>query len=158
MNILIAYTTRHGCAEKAAQLLKDRLAGNTTLVNLKKNGKPDLEGFDTIIIGGSIHIGKVQSQVRKFIEKNSDTLLKKRIGLYLCCMEENAAQRQFDDAFPEDLRQCAKATGIFGGEFNLERMNFLERKIVQKVAGVTESVFKINEAEIERFAETISKS
>ncbi len=152
MNILIAYCTRHGCTEEAAQTLKENLSGEVTLVNLKKNGKPDLSAFDTVILGGSIHMGKIQSQVRKFIEKNVDVLLEKRTGLYVCCMEEKQAQQQFENAFPEELRKHASATGIFGGAFNFERMNFLERKIVQKVAGVTESVYKIDEGEIKRFA------
>lgn len=158
MNILIAYTTRHGCTEDAAQLLAEHLDGDVTFVNLKKNGKPDLSTFDTVIIGGSIHVGKIQSQVRKFIEKNMAVLLRKRTGLYICCMEEERAQEQFDNAYPEELRKKAVATGIFGGAFNFQRMNFLERKIIQKIANTTESVFKIDKGEIKRFGEKMAGS
>ena len=157
MNILIAYCTRHGCTEEAAHTLKEQLEGEVTLVNLKKDRKPDLSQFDTVILGGSIHVGKIQSQVRKF-EKNMDVLLEKRTGLYVCCMEEKQAQQQFENAFPEELRKHASATGIFGGAFNFERMNFLERKIIQKIAGVTESVFKIDKGEIERFAAAMDEN
>lgn len=156
MSTLIAYCTKHGCTEESAHALQQQLTGDVTLVNLKKNGNPELEPFDTVIIGGSIHMGKIQSRVRKFIEKNLGELLKKSVGLYVSCMEENNAQQQFDNAFPDELRRHATAQGIFGGAFNFERMNFLERKIVQKVAGATESVFKIDADEIQRFSEAMN--
>ena len=155
MNTLIAFTTRHGCTEDAAHTLAELLGGDVTLVNLKKNRKPDLSQYDTVILGGSIHVGKIQSQMRKFVEKNLETLMKKQVGLYVCCMEENQAQQQFDNAFPEELRKHAAAKSIFGGAFNFERMNFLERKIIQKIANVSESVFKIDDDEIKRFAQIL---
>jgi menaquinone-dependent protoporphyrinogen oxidase len=158
MSTLIAFSTRHGCTEDAAQMLAEHLNGDVTFVNLKKNGKPDLSEYETVIIGGSIHVGKIQSHVRKFIEKNMEVLLEKRTGLYVCCMEEERAQEQFDNAYPVELRKNAAALGIFGGAFNFERMNFLERKIVQKVANTSQSVFKIDKEEIKRFGEKMARN
>jgi menaquinone-dependent protoporphyrinogen oxidase len=68
-------------------------------------------------------------------------------------MEEGEkAQVQFANAYPAELREHASATGLFGGEFNLDMMNFLEKAIVKKVAGVTDNVSKINEEQIKKFA------
>ena len=45
----------------------------------------------------------------------------------MCCMEEGEkATNQFNEAFPDELIQHASATGIFGGEFNFEKMNELK--------------------------------
>lgn len=50
-------------------------------------------------------------------------------------MEEGeVAQKQLQNAFPDELLNIAKATACFGGEFNFEKMNFFERLIVKKVA------------------------
>jgi len=80
-------------------------------------------------------------------------LKQKTLGLFLCCMEKGKkAQEQFDAAFSKGLRAHAAAQGLFGGEFDFSRMNFLERKIVKKVAGVEGSVSRISEEAIELFA------
>jgi menaquinone-dependent protoporphyrinogen oxidase len=153
MNTLIAFMTRHGCAEKAAELLDGKMNDDVTIINLKKNSKPDFSKFDTIIIGGSIHAGHIQKGIKKFCQKHLNILLKKRLGLYLCCMEEGeAAQKQFDEAYSEELRNHATVTGLFGGEFDLNKMNFIERAIVKKVANISENVSKLNEAAIHQFA------
>jgi menaquinone-dependent protoporphyrinogen oxidase len=157
MSTLIAYMTRHGCAEKAAELLEGKMNDDVAIINLKKDSKPDLSKFDTIIIGGSIHAGQIQNRIKKFCQKNLNTLLKKRLGLFLCCMEEGeTAQKQFEDAYSEELRNHAAAKGLFGGEFDLNRMNFFERAIVKKAANISENVSKLNEAAIYQFASKFS--
>jgi len=145
--------TRHGCAEKAAHSIRSIVGGDTDLVNLRNKRRVDISVYDTVIIGGSIHAGMIQKRVRKFCEKNKEMLLQKRLGLYLCCMYEGeTAEKQFGDAFEEKLRRHAVATGLFGGEFDFTKMNFIERKIVTKIADITESISRIDEDAIRQFA------
>jgi menaquinone-dependent protoporphyrinogen oxidase len=157
MSTLIVYVTTHGCTEKAAQMLEELLDDDVSLVNLKRNSRPDLSSFNTIIIGGSIHAGQIQRRVKRFCQDHLDTLKQKRLGLFLCCMEEgDTAQKQFDEAFPAELRTHAAATGLFGGEFDFDKMNFFYRAIVKKVAGITESVSKIKKDNIHQFAAALN--
>ena len=88
MKTLIVYATKHGCTEKCANELKNNLTGEIELHNLKKSVKTDLNDFWTIIIGGSIHVGQVQKNVKQFCLNNLDLLIEKKIGLFLCCMEQ----------------------------------------------------------------------
>jgi menaquinone-dependent protoporphyrinogen oxidase len=153
MSTLIVYITTHGCTEKAAQMLKEQLKDDVTIVNLKKSSRPDLSSFDTIIIGGSIHAGRIQGRVKRFCQAHLDTLKQKRLGLFLCCMEEgDTAQKQFDEAFPAELRTHAAVTGLFGGEFDFDKMSFFYRAIIKKMAGTTENVSKIKKDNIHQFA------
>jgi len=157
MGTLIVYVTTHGCTEKTAQMLEELLEDDVSLVNLKKSSRPDLSWFDTIIIGGSIHAGQIQRRVKSFCQEHLDTLKQKRLGLFLCCMEEGeTAQKQFDEAFPAELRTHAAVAGLFGGEFDFDKMNFLQRAIVKKVAGITESVSKIKKDNIHQFAAALN--
>ena len=55
MKNLIVFITKYGSVEKSSQLLKGKLQGETTIVNLKKDSVPDLQDFDNIILGGSIY-------------------------------------------------------------------------------------------------------
>ncbi|MCK9462931.1 MAG: flavodoxin domain-containing protein [Proteobacteria bacterium] len=152
MKTLIAYATRYGCARKAAEALRDLMGGEVTLVDLKEDGDPDPGPFDAVIVGGSIQAGSVQRRVRAYCEKRSAELLGKRLGLYLCCMYEGeVAAKQLADAFPERLRNHATASGLFGGELDFERIGFVARLVVKKVAGVTESVFRFDDRAVQEF-------
>ena len=157
MKTLIVYISSHGCAEKSAMMIKDLLSGEVSICNLKNDKVPWLEPFDNIILGGSIHASKVQRKMKEFCNVHSNVLLQKKLGLYLCHMEiGEKAQKQFDDAYPENLRKKAVAHGLFGGEFDFEKMNFFEKMIVKKVAKITESVFKLDRPKIQAFADNFS--
>lgn len=152
MKTLIAYASRHGCSEKAAKFLSEIIA-DSIIINLDKKEKVNLKDFEAVIIGGSIHIGGVQKTVKKFRSDNFMTLLKKQIDLYLCCMYEGApAIKQFESAFVPELREKAAAKDIFGGEFNFEKMSFIERVIVKKVANASQSVSNLDYNKIKEFS------
>lgn len=157
MSTLIIYESKHGCTEKCANMLKDQLNEDTTLINLKKHKNPELSSVDNIVIGGSIHAGNVQKRVKSFCQKNLELLKEKKIGLFLCCMEDGEkAQQQFKNAFPHELIAHAAATGLFGGEFIFERMNFLERHIIKKIAKIDKNISKISEEAIQQFAHSMN--
>ncbi|HKL38973.1 MAG TPA: flavodoxin domain-containing protein, partial [Bacteroidales bacterium] len=105
-------------------------------------------GFEQVILGGSIHAGSIQKRIQKFMDNHRPDLLEKRLGLYLCCMDEDRAQTQFDHAYPEILRSHAMSKKIMGGEFRFENMNFIEKAMIKKIAGVDQSVSKIQEDKI----------
>jgi menaquinone-dependent protoporphyrinogen oxidase len=159
MKSVILYTSSHGTTEKAANLLKDKLKGDTELINLKKNKNPDISGYDLVIIGTSIHAGNIPSSVKQYIRRNQEKMLSKKTGLFLCCMREGEeARNQFENAFPEVLRKKSVASGLFGGEFLFGKMNFLQRAIVRKVSGAEKDVSKINNDAINDFAKKLNRS
>lgn len=157
MATLIVYMTSHGCAEKAAEMIRNLMPGSVTLVNLENVEAPPLERFDTVIIGGSIRIGSIQKKIRKFCEKNIGELLTRRTGLFICCMFEGAtALEQFNSAFPEALRKNSTATGLFGGELEFEKMNAFERMIIKQVVNISEDVSKFNTLAVKEFTEKMT--
>jgi menaquinone-dependent protoporphyrinogen oxidase len=156
MKTLIVYTSKHGTTKKVAEMISQKIEGKPMVIDLKERKKVELNDYDQIIIGGSIHAGMLQKRVRQFCEKNMSILLQKRIGLFLSCMDEAKAQEQLDRAFPEELRKHAVSCKATGGEFRMDKMNFIERAIVKKVAGVTESVDNVKQEQIEEFVYEIS--
>jgi menaquinone-dependent protoporphyrinogen oxidase len=151
MKTLIVFASKHGTTEKVAKLIKDKLNQDTTIINLQKTKNIDINPYDQILIGGSIHAGLMQKRVRLFCTSNLSVLLKKRIGLFLSCMDEKKAEEQFNQAFPEPLRKHAISCKITGGEFLMEKMNFFEKAIVKKVSGITEPTNNIKEDQINDF-------
>jgi menaquinone-dependent protoporphyrinogen oxidase len=157
MKTAIVYATTHGCTESCAAILSGKLKGEAHRFNLKDKPKIDLAAYDRVVVGGSIHAGRIQGSVLRFIESHRAVLLGKRFGIYLCCMEKgDGARKEFDAVFPQDIRDKAAAKGLFGGGFNFERMNFVAKAIVKKIAKTDKSVSNIDEGAIARFAEEIS--
>jgi len=157
MKTIIIYESLHGSTEKCAKQLTGLLQGEVQTARLAENENILLDIFDTVIVGGSIHNGMIQTRVENFIKNNGDALLEKKTGFYLCCMEEGeTARMQFEKAYPEKLRKNAIALGLFGGEFNLKKMSFFEKKLTKKITGIKKSVSKIKEEEIKKFAEKIN--
>ena len=155
MKTVILYASSHGASAEVADWLAAQL-GDADVINLKKQAVPNLALYDTVIVGGSIHMGRMQGTVRKLIETHAGELVSKRLGLYVCCMfEGETAQKQLEDAYPQGLRDAAVATGLLGGTFDFDRMGFMEKVIVKKVSGVTESVSRLNREAMMRFVETM---
>ncbi len=156
MKIGIFYATKHGCTEKCALKLKAGLSGEIESFNIKKYPKTQIDKYDIILIGGSIHAGRIQKSIQKFCKNHLDILLKKKIGLFICCMEKGEkAEEQFKNAFPQKLQDHAKAKGSFGGAFDFDKMNFVEKTIIKKVAKIDQSISKISEESIQKFIKEI---
>ena len=160
MKTAIIFKTKHGTTEKVAYMLAKDLSkdgSEVRIIDLAKTRQPHLNGYERIIIGGSIHVGRIQREIRTFCDKHSEMLLEKKLGLYICCMETDELKRQkeFDDAFSAVLKEHASAKAIMGGEFLLEKMNFIERLVVRKVANTRESVYDIDTEAVEKFIKDI---
>ena len=156
MKNCILFTTKHGSAEKAALSLKEKLKAETDIINLKNVKNPDISDYDTVILGASIYIGKIQKLMRKFIGENLNELLKKNIALFIMAGQKEKAQETLYNAYPMELFDHAFAKEYFGYEMILENMNFLE-KAATKAQGVTQSKSEIMHDAIEKMAHHINE-
>ena len=144
--------TSHGFTQKIAHHLSSQLNGDVSLVNLAETQSVNIEDYDRIIIGGSIHAGKIQRAIRQFCTTNMEQLTRKELGLFISCMYQgDKAWAQLNDAFPKELHQRAKTEAIMGGEFNFEKMNFVERFRVRKIAKTSASVHRVDKKAIQNF-------
>jgi len=156
MKTLIVYASSHGTTEKIANIIREKLDGTTVqTINLKSKTKIDLSNYQTIIIGGSIHAGSIQGELKSFIKENTITLMEKKVALYLCCMNEKEEQNEFNNNYPELIRTHSTYNAIVGGEYIFERMNFIERFLVRKIAGVSKTISKIRFEEIDKIVKMV---
>jgi menaquinone-dependent protoporphyrinogen oxidase len=139
MKTLIAYSTTLGCTEQCASRLKEDLGPDVDLYRISRRRKIRLDQYKTVIIGGSIHEGMIQRSVRKFCETYLKELLKKEVGLFICCVEPGEDEDNLIKmAFPEELIKSALAKGYFGGELNFKKMNLLQKIMTRKKARLEE--------------------
>lgn len=157
MKSIIIYSTKYGSVEKAAQILKSYLPENSVLVNVMREKVINLEEFDTVVLGGSIYMGKIQKKLTNYINSNIGKLLEKRVGLFVCAGEEDPEKqnKQLERVFSKELFNHAVTKETFGYEINFEKANFFHKLIFRSMSGIKESYSKINNDKIEKFAQII---
>lgn len=158
MKCIIIYATRYGCAEEAAKRLQKQLDGECRLVNIMSESVPPLKNFDTVILGGSVYIGRVQKQLSSYIGDNLNILLDKKIGLYICAgaPKQEQLKGEFENAYPHDLLEHAAAKAVLGYAFLFEKMKFFDKLIMKKIKGDAVSVSEYYDDRIIQFAEALS--
>lgn len=156
MKTLVAFASRQGCSEKSARLIQRILGSDCDIIDLDIESDVDLTPYDTVVIGGPIYYGRMRASVRYFCEVNLQALLTRRIGLYICCMQSGEVARQeLRESFPPELLAHTSASGIFGGEIHMERINFVERFIVRAVVRTEYSVTTFSEERVMTFVKRL---
>lgn len=158
MKTLIIYGSNHGCTKKCADILEGKLKGEVDIVDIRNDITLDLDSYDKVIIGGSIYMGKIQKEITEVCEKYCENLKKKKLGLYVCCMNEENVETQIKDNFPEELLLCSVTQGYFGGAFNFKDMNFIERFIIRKVSkSLSKTNERFKEVDMKKFVDMIER-
>jgi len=157
MKTAIIYLSKYGTTKKVAGMIGARLTDDeVTMIDLNEDQSPDLSFYERIIVGSSVYTGSAKKKFKEFLAVNHVSLFAVReVGLFLCGMEPDSVKQQeeMDRSFPEELLRHSKVRGFMGGEFLLEKMNFIDRLIIKKLMKTTTSVSNINEQAIDLFVE-----
>ncbi len=136
MKTLILYKSKKGMTKKLAELVNQEVK-NADLFNLNDfNG--DLKLYEKIIIGTPVYIGKIDKQIKKFIDNNFSILKDTSTSIFLCGMNYDNTQDVISLNFTDEQAKVLKIDYI-GGAYNFEKLNFLQRFIIKKVSGETKS-------------------
>lgn len=159
MKNIIIYSTKYGFVEKCIDILKYKLKSKTDILNIASKRYPDLNEYEWIILGSSIYAGRIQKDLNQYIEKNIKMLLTKKTALFICSgAEGEKADKYLKDSFPGALYDCAISKEVFGGEFKLEKLTFLERFVIERIIGIKEDFTRINEKNINNMALVINNN
>lgn len=158
---LIIYASKNGCTEYCARYLKEKLGKNAVVTNVE-NKISKMDDFDTILIGSSVHMGKIQKKITSFCRLNKSQLLGKELGLFVCCYTKEDEEGFIESLFDNELLNHATTTSIFGGEMRYDKLNIVYRKLFEslnKVEGFREGFTEpeIKYDEIDKFATMFTK-
>ena len=155
METAIIYYSKHGTTKRVAEMLASKLTVEKTFIDLKTHKSPNIEKYDSIILGCPVYAGNPSKKMKNFCMQNIEHLKSKPIGLYVCGMEKDGIKQQeeLERAYPLELTEKAKTKKFLGGEFLFENMNFFERMIVKKIAKTDKSILAINYENINKFVE-----
>lgn len=151
MKRLIAYASTKGTVEKCAHALAEKLEG-ADLYALGRGAEPDLDDYDQVILGSSIHAGQPQKKMVAFREKYKQELLARDLGLFICCLSQEQEDQYLTSTYGEELLSHARGIGKFGAELIFSQYNFIIRFMLKKINGSSEDIHKIRHEEIEGLA------
>lgn len=134
MNILIAYTSKHGFTQDCANYLATHIPHKTVVVDLAITRVTSFDEYDWIIIGSPIYMGNTRKKVRTYCQENLAELLQQKVALFISCTTPEQATEYFKKGFSSQLSTHAKVKLNFGGEIRRDRLNLIEKKITNMVA------------------------
>lgn len=158
MKTLVVYSSKYGATRFCAECITKGVRGEVRLINLREETPSTIDEYDKIIIGSPIYAGMLRKEIKKFYEAYQETLMGKKVAVFLSCMDGEKTDEYLKGAFSETFIKKLIAKGNCGGAFYFKKMNFLERFIIKKIneskRGLEEKQSTVNTKEdIEMFIE-----
>jgi len=132
LKIAIVYTTTGGTTKECANLLARQLERHSVTVADMEEGT-ELSGFDMIVVGFPIRMGKAARRARKFFIDNADILKKSSVGYFICCGFVDCFEDYREKVIPRALAESAFEIACFGGSLEPSRFRGLDRFAVKAV-------------------------
>lgn len=155
MKIAALYTTEYGSVTTILESLKKEVHHQLDLFNIIEVAPPNVASYDAILLGGSIHMGKLQREMGRFIKKNMETIQTVPLYLFVCSAETKDTTAYFQTSFPEVILEKARDRFTLGGEIVLEKLTGAHRLIL-KMVGKASDFSSVSQEELRRFAETLN--
>ncbi len=131
MKIFIGYDSKTGTVLECAELLKKEFPlHEVTLCDLREE-KPDFGGYDFMVIGASIRMGKFSKFTRTLLIERAEEIKRMPHALFLCCGVQEDADDYIKKNFPKELLDSAVIASCFGGELRPERCKGIEKLIIK---------------------------
>jgi menaquinone-dependent protoporphyrinogen oxidase len=144
IRVLIPYGTSEGQTAKIAEYLADVIRDQgyeAYPVDIKRSGAPDPDGYDAVIVGASIHMGKHQNYVRDFVRQNRDTLGRLPSAFFSVSLAAHDNTMEARDELEGCIEKFVQQTGwrpskvgLFAGALLYTRYGFFKRCIMKKIA------------------------
>ncbi len=127
MKILIIYASKNGVAKKAAEKLSSELSATNEIALYDiHDAPPSPEGFDVVILGGSIRMTKLNKALKKYLKEHLETISAMPSAFFFCC----GIIRDVDDYKATELPSKIKfSLGIecFGGELKPDKVHGFDK-------------------------------
>lgn len=138
MKTLILYTSKYGFTKECISYLRDKLTGDVNIQALDSNNQVELSGYDWIIMGSSVYMGKINKKMKIFSEKNTDKLIESNIALFVSCTTPEEVDKYLSEGFSTKVYNASKLNTNFGGKIQRDKLNFFERKLTDMISKTAE--------------------
>ncbi len=138
---LVAFGTKYGTTAKVATKIAEVLRGNgidASVVDLRKPDEVVTDGYDLVVVGSSIIMGKWSKGALDFLERNKEAWSRKRVAMFVCSGNvytdpdkiETYRKAYLDDIQSKFGISDRAQKGLFGGEIDFSQYGFLTKALV----------------------------
>ena len=141
MRIHIAYATKEGQTARIADYIAEVVHAHGHQADIveiahAKDGVP--AGYDGVIVGSSIHMGKHDKHATGYVRHNRETLEKVPSAFFsvsLAAHGDEAEAAGYVEAFENETGWHPAQMALFAGALPYTRYGFLKRHLMKKIAG-----------------------
>src|SRR5215212_2611459 len=140
MRVLIPYGTTEGLTARISEYVADVIRGHgheADAVDLKGSGAPKPDGYDGLIVGASIHMGKHEDYVLDFIRENRGALERLPSAFFSVSMAAHDNPEEAEGYIEEFVSKTGwrpAKVGRFGGALLYTHYGFIKRHLMRKIA------------------------
>lgn len=143
MKALIVYGTNEGQTRKVASFIKkeaENLGHKITLADATDNPPPP-KGFDLVMIGASVHVGKYQSSVIHYVKEHIEEL-NKTIGVFFSVSmsawgDDKESKKELEEAisnFVHDTGWKPHKIERIAGALRYTKYDFFKKWMIKSIA------------------------
>lgn len=138
--VLVLYSTAEGQTAKIADVIADvvREHGHeATALDVKDAHGTVPEGYDGIIVGGSIHMGKHDRHVVELVRDNLEVLRRLPSAFFsvsLAAHGDPVEAEGYVESFEQETGWKPNAVATFAGALLYTQYNFVKRHMMKKIA------------------------
>jgi menaquinone-dependent protoporphyrinogen oxidase len=134
MKVLVAAASRHGSTSEIAEAIGDELRDRGLEADVKRADEVhDLAGYDAVVLGSAVYVGKWLDPARDLVEKRADELCTLPVWLFSSGPIGEPLRPAPEDAVDvAPLVSATRARGhrLFGGKLDKDRLGFGEKAVV----------------------------
>jgi menaquinone-dependent protoporphyrinogen oxidase len=143
MKVLIAYGTSEGQTARIVECLADVIRSHGYEVHsadIKRSGAPELDGYDAVIVGASVHLGTHQGYVQQFVRKSRAALERVPTAFFsvsLAARDDTDKGREevegYIQRFVQQTGWRPRTIGRFAGALLYTRYGLITRWVMKKI-------------------------
>lgn len=144
MKVLIAYATKTGTTQKAAEGIADVFKNHGWTIELSTAKKvKDISQFDAVVIGGGIRAGSWLAEASGFVRRFQKELIKKKTAFFTVCLTlkaDTVENRKTVKSYLDPIRSIVlvEEEGYFPGKMNYAQLTWFPRFLISKIMKIPE--------------------
>ncbi|WP_430297766.1 flavodoxin domain-containing protein [Sinomonas sp. B1-1] len=137
--VLIAYSTHEGQSAKVADFIAEVLRGrglDATVSDIKESPNATPAGYDGVIVGGSIHMGKHDNRMVEYVRSNLEALSAAPSAFFSVSLSSHGEPEEAEGYvknFEEQTGWRPDSVAMFSGGLPYTHMNFILRHMMKKI-------------------------
>lgn len=139
MRIFITYGTSEGQTGRIAEVVADVLRGHhhdVSLVDVKDTRAALPAGYDGVVVGAAIHMGKHDKHVVDFVQRNKDGLARVPTAFFsvsLAAAGDDAEAEGYVEEFEKETDWQPGRVALFAGALLYTQYGFVKRHMMKKI-------------------------